>query len=295
MSDRRELEWVDAIAPPFQDQPFVWTMGVRPLALDRWLIIDADLEADRAEKAELLAQRPQDVVATMPGSEPASSEVLALVTEDLRARQLDLPERDHDAHPIEQAARLVQEDLVVMERDLQGGNEWRMTAACVCFPTRWHLASKLGRSMAGIHVPVPRYDTDLSARTDTFFDRLRVERPVWRTNWTIDGDHGNRLEPGEQAPPAVPITADNVADALCLRVEYQTLRRLPETDAILFTIRILRRPLGWVLTHDAGPGLATALTSMPDDVAGYKAGSVRHRDAILEWLDRAGVRPDRDS
>ncbi|MEZ5230242.1 MAG: DUF3445 domain-containing protein [Acidimicrobiales bacterium] len=288
-----ELEWVDAIAPPFQDQPFVWTMGVRPLALDRWLIIDADLEADRAEKAELLAQRPQDVVATMPGSEPASSEVLALVTEDLRARQLDLPEQT-TAHPIEQAATRAGGSRRHGARP-PGRQRVADDGGVSVSPTRWHLASKLGRSMAGIHVPVPRYDTDLSARTDTFFDRLRVERPVWRTNWTIDGDHGNRLEPGSRhRRPFRSLPTTWPARCAC-GWNTRPCVGSPRPTQFSSTIRILRRPLGWVLTHDAGPGLATALTSMPDDVAGYKAGSVRHRDAILEVARPGRVRPDRDS
>ncbi len=217
-----------------------------------------------------------------PGAEAASSELLGLVVEHLTAKGIVMPPTvDPSAHPIEQAARLIQEDLVVLER---GASDWHLTAACVCFPTRWDLASKRGLSMADIHVPVPRYATDLRARTDTFFDRLRVERPVWRTNWTIDADHANRLEPGGSAVPDGPITVETVGQALCLRVEYQTLRRLEQTGAIVFTIRILRRPLQWVVDHGEGERLMAALEAMPDDVADYKAGSVRYRSIIDEWL-----------
>ncbi len=286
MGESQTFDWVDAVAPPFQRPPFSWKIGVRALDLDRWLIIDSRLEDDRLEKERLLATRHAEVVVVEPGSERAAAEVHELVAEHLRARGFPQPSGHADAHPIERAARMVQEDLVVLERDAV---DWRLTSACVCFPTRWDLSSKRGQSMAEIHAPVPRYDTDLRERTDTFFDRLRADRPVWRTNWTIDADHGNRLEPGEQARTDVDITADNAADALCLRVEYQTLRRLPRTDAIVFSIRILRRPLGWVLDHGEGRGLIDALQAMPDDVADYKAGSVRHRAAIVAWLERAGV------
>lgn len=144
--------------------------------------------------------------------------------------------------------------------------------------------------MADIHAPVPRYDTDLGARTDKFFDRLRVDHPVWRTNWTIDADHGNRLEPGESAEPEGPVTVDTVGRALCLRVEYQTLRRLAHSDAIVFTIRILRRPLQWVLDHGEGERLMAALEAMPHDVGDYKAGSVRYRSVIGDWLGSGTTR-----
>lgn len=284
MGDGQGVDWVDDVVPPFQRSPFVWSMGVRPLELDHWLILDDDLDADRMLKSTLLRDRHDDVVAVMPRSEPAAQEVLDLITAHLAARGIEVPPFSDDSHPIERAARLVQEDLVLLERD---ADDWRMTAACVCFPTRWDLASKRGRSMAEIHSPVPRYDIDLSAKADTFFDRLHVDRPVWRTNWTIDADHGLRLEPGEPESLDRTITAENVAERLCLRLEYQTLRRLPEFDSILFTIRIVRRPLQWVVAHGEVSRLLEALDAMPDDVAGYKSGSVRYRPQIVDWLTRS--------
>ncbi len=291
MTHGQTARWVNDLAPPFRSAPFEWKIGVHPLDLDSWLVIDPDLDSDRSEKAELLRTRHGDVVAVMPGSEPAAGEVLGLVTAHLRDRDIPIPVDGVPAHPIERAARLVSEDLVVMERDVieRDTAAWRLTAACVCFPTRWDLASKRGRSMAEIHAPVPRYARDLEQRTDTFFDRLRVERPVWRSNWTIDADWSNRLEPDERVPRDPSITAENVGSKLCLRVEYQTLRRLPNHDAILFTIRILRRPLSWVLDNGEGGGLAAALDAMPADVADYKAGSVRYHPEMTEWLRRSGV------
>jgi hypothetical protein len=167
-----------------------------------------------------------------------------------------------------------------------------MTAACVCFPTRWRLTSKTGRSMGAIHGPVPRYASDLGAKADRFLDRLRVDHPVWRTNWTIDTDWGNRLEPDRPVLTDPTIDASNVAERLCLRLEYQTLRRFPGHDTILFTIRILRRPLASVLGDGTGAQLAAALNSMPDDVAAYKAGTVLYRREILDWLVDSGINID---
>ncbi len=267
-------------------------MGVRPLDLQAWLVVDHDLESDRAEKASLLAERYDDVVAVVEGSEAPAAEVHDAVADHVMALGHDLPPDPGSRHPIEAAARLVQEDLVILQHD---GADWRLTAACVCFPTRWDLASKRGRSMAMIHEPVPRYDTDLAQRTDRFLDRLRVDKPVWRSNWTIDADWGNRLEPSTRADPASidagVLDAGQVADRLCLRLEYQTLRRMPVHDSILFTIRILRRPLHSVLHDGSAPGLADALASMPDDIATYKSGSVAYRPQILEWLAANGVSP----
>ena len=44
---------------------------------------------------------------------------------------------------------------------------WVMTAGVVCFPTRWRPSEKIGRTMAAIHEPVPRYD-DIATAVDRF-------------------------------------------------------------------------------------------------------------------------------
>lgn len=53
-----------------------------------------------------------------------------------------------------------------------------------------------------------------------------------------------------------------------LRVERQTLRRLPKTGAIVFTIRVYLTPLEDLVKEPDVPGrLASALRSWPEDVA----------------------------
>lgn len=53
-----------------------------------------------------------------------------------------------------------------------------------------------------------------------------------------------------------------------LRVERQTLRRLPKTGAIVFTIRVYLTPLEELVNEPDVPGrLASAIRSWPEDVA----------------------------
>ena len=132
-----------------------------------------------------------------------------------------------------------------------------MTACAVAIPTQWDVPSKFGKTLDSIHEPVPRYETDLSQLMRTFFDRLRVDRPVWRANSTLTDDPSLRLLPERRHEPLRhDITAENVAERVWLRVEYQTLRRLPQTDAIVFTIRILRQQIAAVAEHPTALGLS---------------------------------------
>ncbi|KAI0829315.1 hypothetical protein BC628DRAFT_1315419 [Trametes gibbosa] len=70
-----------------------------------------------------------------------------------------------------------------------------------------------------------------------------------------------------------------------LRTERQTLRRLPRTGAIVFTIRVYQTPFEEIVREPGMAGrLASAIRSWPDDVARYKARDAY--EAVLPLLDR---------
>jgi dimethylamine monooxygenase subunit A len=74
-----------------------------------------------------------------------------------------------------------------------------------------------------------------------------------------------------------------------LRVERQTLRRLPETGAILFTIRTYVHSLADALPHQPDrERLAAALEAIPDDVRAYKSLTEVAEEAIV-WLRNEGL------
>lgn len=259
----------------FHAEPFRWRVASRALTTDAWLQFDPDdLPGDLAEKERLLAAGA-DALVTTPGSEAACEEVRELVAAALGE---DL---DDAGHPLEVAARRIHEDLVVMERR---NGAWVMTAGVVCFPTRWRPSEKIGRTMAAIHEPVPRYD-DIATAVDRFFDRLQPGRLAWRANWSVVGDAALRLEADDrQAPRSLPADPDR---DLLLRVERQTVRRLERTpDALVFTVRIHRWPLGEVL-GEIDQALAAELRALPVDVATYK--NLDHwRHELAAHLDGGG-------
>ena len=219
--------WLDEL--PLQTGPPWLSMGTRSLHLDRWLITDGNFGSELELKATLLRERPTEVIATLPGSEAGSQEAFDLVAAWLADRQHERAACSPDLHPIDAAGRLVQEDLcLVEERD----GAWIMTAGSVCFPSHWRIHEKLGHSVASIHAPVHHYDDELRARVDNFFARLRVDRPVWRRNVSIHNhDDLFRPEPHETQASFEGVTQ------LWLRSEYQTLRRLPRSGGVLFTIK----------------------------------------------------------
>jgi len=251
-------DWVEEL--PLEPGPPTWTMGTRALEAADWLLADDEREADLALKARLLAERPAEVFAALdtPDVLAASTEVRDLVAAATGASC------DPDLHPLDAAARVVQEDLCVLV--LRDGVP-HLDAASLCFPSYWRLADKLGRPLAEVHGPVPHYAEELAAKVDGFLGRLRPDRIVWRRNWSIHDD------PTYFLPDATVILDPPVPDGLYLRSERQTLRRLTSTDAVVFTIRTQQAPLAVLAEHpDVARRMADVIDAWSDEASAYKGG-----------------------
>jgi hypothetical protein len=69
------------------------------------------------------------------------------------------------------------------------------------------------------------------------------------------------------------------------RSERQSLRRLPRSGGVVFTIRTYFHPITEICEEPYVPGrLASAVRSWGDDVSKYK-GKDRYEDVLLEYLD----------
>ena len=255
-------------------------MGLRPLDLTQWLERDEHVDEELRLKSALLASDYDAVVATNPEGDEASAELWGEVRRALRARD---PGNESTAssgeHPIVAASRLVQEDLCVLVKE----DHWRLRAACVCFPSRWDLAAKIGATLDDIHAPVPHYDTELARPTNAFFDRLTSERSFWRLNWTLLDSAALHQPTSARAAPAGGPTE------WFFRVERQTLRRLPETGGIVFTIRTYVTPAAALRDADGTfvTTLVHAIETAPTSTQQYKGWvgvAERLRDA---WLSGA--------
>jgi hypothetical protein len=270
-----EADWLDELAlepgPPFL------SMGVHALDLDRWLIVDDSRATDLALKHSLLEERHDEVFAALPGTDAASAEVLALVESWLTAHDLSA-DTDRALHPLDAAGRLVQEDLVLLD-----GPDHRVVAASLCFPSYWRLHDKLGKPLIEVHGPVAHYADELGEKVDRFLDRLTPERPVWRRNWSVHDDPSYFL-PGPTPPQLV--DGRDAAWRLWLRSERQTLRRLPASGLILFTIRTQQVMLSALaLRPDVAGRLAAAIRAWSPELAAYKGGH-SGAEGLLTWLDR---------
>ncbi len=125
------------------------------------------------------------------------------------------------------------------------------------------------------------------------FDRL--SQPVERFNWSIQADNAlyhplsnaARIDRSTNRPSKFPDI--EAAARAFIRVERQTLRRLPVSRDILFTIRIHLDPLALLARHPDRTALcrsfASQLTELDAAQLDYK-GFTADRDRLIEALFR---------
>ena len=288
----------------FEAGPHRMAMGLLACDPDDLIELDENYPADLAERRRLLDSRHGEVFAALPGSEAACAKVLTRLADLLPRRfpgwfaadggWLDnrlTGERwnlaDPGLHPLELAGRLVQEDLCVLQPGPDGPV---LTAAVLCFPSRWRLADKIGRPLAEVHGPVPIYPEKLAKPVDRFIGQLRPGKPVQRLNWSLNDDP-TLFQPVRRtsASAEASFTPETVAGQVVLRTERQTLSALPDSGGALFGIRTHIYPLPRIAARpDIAALLAAAVRGLPDSLKAYK-NIGGYEAALLAWLDaRAG-------
>jgi hypothetical protein len=286
---------------PYDGSTRPFTIGLKPLDLGDWIEVDDDIETYLAEKDRLHAEIPDKVFVEEGGTREAQQEVLDLLSTHLPARFPETYRRDGDAllvgptrrrvlddgsSPLLVAARLVQEDLVLMRK---GDDGWRLAAATLCFPASWSLQEKFGKPLQDIHAPVPGFGrgTRTADVIGRIFDNLAVAQPVERRNWSLQagGDLYKPLSDVERTERTVVrpsrFPQAGIAAHAFIRVERQTLRKLPASGDILFTIRTYLDPLRRLAHH---PERARIATSFADQLAALEEPQ----------LDYKGLSADRD-
>lgn len=283
---------------PYDGSARLFTIGLGPLDPARWIEPDGDLERYLLEKDRLIADCRDIVFVEEVGTREAQREVLELLAGHIMAQHPSLYRREgstivagtRTVHldtadaPLVTAGALVQDDLVLMRRDDSG---WRLVAGYVAFPSSWSLPEKFGRRMEDIHAPVPDFGegTRNALLINRMFDNLKVEQPVFRFNWSINPD-ADLHYPASKAHGALPEGHALSLETTFARVERQTLRKLPVSGDILFTIRIYTDPLAALRTLPEARRIATVFADQLEALnlpqATYKGLAAKRAALVAE-------------
>ena len=288
---------------PYDGSSKLFSIGLKPLSPADWIELDGHLLPYLAEKRRLYAEIPERVFVEEDGTREAQQEVLELLGMHLlqkfpgtyrrtgsglevvgAANHPALPSGLADA-PLVAASLLIQEDLILMRRNDSG---WRLVAGSLCFPSSWLLVEKFGRPLQEIHAPVPGFGpgTRPAELINRMFDGLQGQA-VERYNWSIQSDNAlyhplsdlQRIDRATSRPSR--FSDGDVSAHAFIRVERQTLRKLPTAGDILFTIRIHLAPVAVLARHPDRAKLAVSFAAQLEALD-------------LAQLDYKGLTSDRD-
>jgi len=306
---------------PFRYGPkYNINMGLRPMTWDEWIELDNHYPKYHADKAARIASRGKKCCYTDPS--PAVQDGAVELLEELCGY---LPERYPSLYrktdfgmenlstgevfdirkdvlstngvkedPMQMAARMTQDDLAIMFEKEDG--QYYLLAGAILLAGFWRLEDKLGMVMSEIHTSgdVPGFKEKLEKAMMNFFRRIKPEAPVVRNNYFIQVDDelawsssiGDEDSKDEGGIGWFTAEKNKAIEHHHFRSERQSLRRLPRSGGVVFTIRTYFEPITEICKEPYVPGrLASAIRSWGDDVNKYK-GRERYGEVLLEYLDR---------
>jgi hypothetical protein len=189
----------------------------------------------------------------------------------------------------------------------QRDNNLYMDGGMVTSQADWSLNFDVGMSFHEWHGPVPlAHESGVFDRALQYLLRLQYGKPVRRLNWTMTANPRLDTSPENYplwGPEKAAITPENVGHRMCLRVELQSLYRLPRSNAILFSIRgYLIRLEELAKVKKWAVRMHRVIRDLHPQIAEYK-GLPRYRQYVVDYFAphddgrvlNSGIGPEQDS
>ncbi|KAF1984343.1 glycosyltransferase family 22 protein [Aulographum hederae CBS 113979] len=309
---------------PFRPKYFV-TLGLRNMNWDEWIELDNRYPEYHARKAERIASRGERCCRTHPDAYDGAVELVEELCSYLPQRypslykktdvgmdnlwsgeSFNIVERPLKEDPMQMAARMTQDDLAIMFEKPDG--QYYLLAGAILLAGFWRLEDKYMMPLSEIHTSgdVPQYKEKLEKGMMNFFRRIKPEAPMLRNNYFVQVDDDLAWSQSIGSEDSEGFTWDTAEKDKAIqhhhfRSERQSLRRLPRSGGVVFTIRTYFHPMTEICREPYVPGrMASAVRSWADDVSKYR-GRARFGDVLLEYLDKKheeqlanGLEPDKE-
>ncbi|RMZ67006.1 hrq family [Pyrenophora seminiperda CCB06] len=241
---------------------------------------------------------------SLPGSELACKELMEMVLQFLCARypqyfwlsnnkrffRNSILHTDTDlttTPPLHVLLNNVPEDYAIMLRNEKTGL-YVFRAGIICSALGWNVGSKIGLNLSGIHGPIPDYKEKMQFSMDRYFAKKPTDKPIQRGSWGLEVDQPLYMPPGDPHEAHRSRQDSALELARChLRVDWQTLRRLPLSGAVVFNFKALFTPVEEFRDEAYVPGLMLkVLDEGKKNLMEYKnTWHVEHivKPALAQW------------
>ncbi|RKL25541.1 hypothetical protein BFJ68_g178 [Fusarium oxysporum] len=280
---------------PCRHGPNHVTMGIRKLDWNNWIEMDSnflwyhDLKVFELEKdIDAHVQYVDNAV-----TRDACFEVLEELTAYLTARYPKIFQLSNG---------ILRNTLTKEEFSYPANGQYHLDAGAVCLPGFWRLSEKFRMSLDTLHIEakVPHYQTKLQKSMNRFFKTMQPDKAFFIQ--LDDGLHwSHRMgdqDSNEVACKSIHLSGNSSNNSawetandkgltindLYFRSERQSLRRLPRSKALLFTVRTYFEPITTIAQEPHVPGrLAEAIENWDEAASKYK-GKHHWADILLPYL-----------
>jgi hypothetical protein len=297
-------------------RPYRWAaadfqVGLRPMKPDQWILVDSGHADVMREKRARLAAFPGLYYRTLQSSLAAQYElrerVVAHLTADhpahfertgtwVRSRRtgVECDLTDPSIEPLLQLSSLIEEDFMLIE-EVEGLP--RITAASNAYSSSGRLVASVGRDIEWAHRPVPDLTRKLGPRIDRVLSSVHTTTPCERFNWQLtpmatvffphDDPHAANAAAMHGIRESLRKYPDRAGDLLWVRVERQTLCRLPESRAVAFSLHTYSDPLSSLRADvESVRAMLALLRGYSEERWKYSEMDIV-REPVIRWLESA--------
>ena len=304
-----------AVARPLY-RPYRWAsadfqLGLRPIRPDTWILIGIDHAEIMRQKHERLSRFRPYYYRTLPESLPAQRELRDQVTTHLlndhphsfqrmgsvvrsviTGQTLDL--NDDSIEPLLQLSYMIEEDFMLLD---ESGGIPRITAAANAYSSSGRLVASVGHDMEWTHAPVPELTEKLGAKINRLIRTVHAATPCERFNWQLtpmasvffphSDPHGANAAAMQHISAELQRDPARVAELLWIRVERQTLSRLPGSNATAFSLHTYSDPLSSIRSDlESLRAILALLRSYTEERWRYSEMDIV-REPLMLWLEAA--------
>jgi len=249
----------------------------------------------RTLRDSLPAQRElrNRVTAHLLSDHPQSFQKMGSVVHSVTTDQtLDL--NDDSIEPLLQLSYMIEEDFMLLD---EGGGTPRITAAANAYSSSGRLVASVGHDMEWTHALVPQLTQKLGAKIDRVIRTVHPATPCERFNWQLtpmasvffphSDPHAANAAAMQHISAELRRNPARAGELLWIRVERQTLSRLPESNATAFSLHTYSDPLSSIRSDpESLRAILALLRNYPEERWRYSEMDIV-REPLMLWLEAA--------
>lgn len=186
---------------------------------------------------------------------------------------------------LESLALTIEEDFLILLKDPsreheKDGTEYFFKAGVFGFAAGFDPRDRFDMPLSFIHHPIPGYEEKLKLSMNRFFNRISPGQFVTRSNFSVqthnklyvdDSNKGHNL-PKDAIQVPLDVNSLDFVNDVHYRSERQVLTKLPESGAVVFTIRTYLIPMHEIKSEgkEVCERFIGAINGLPEDISYYK-------------------------